>query len=237
MRPVRLNLALASLFAVGSACFALGSVPAYANAVGATADSVTFFVGSLFFTAASFLQLVQAQTPAMTGVDGRSQHVPSRLVLGAWLPQDRGWLSAAVQLPGTLFFNISTLAALVHNATVQQQDRHVWRPDLFGSILFLVASALALLAARSLRTGPSRTWPLAIGWVNMAGSVFFMASALGSFVLPSTGGLVDVPVAVGGTFLGALCFLVGALLLLPAWRAALTVAPPAVHPIETRSPT
>ena len=237
MRPVRLNLALALLFAVGSACFALGSVPAYVSAVGATADSVTFFVGSLFFTAASFLQLVQAQTPAMTGVDERSQHVRSPLTLWAWLPHDRAWLSAAVQFPGTLFFNISTLAALVHNATAQQQDRHVWRPDMFGSILFLVASALALLAVRNLRAGPSRTWTLAIGWIDMAGSVLFMASALGSFVLQSTGGLVDVPLAVGGTFLGALCFLAGALLLLPAWHAAVDAAPHPLHPIETRSPT
>ena len=237
MRPVRLNLAMASLFAVGSTCFALGSVPTYATAVGATADSVTFFVGSLFFTAASSLQLVQAQTPAMTGADGRTQHLRSQLVLGAWLPHDRAWLSAAVQFPGTLFFNVSTFAALVHNATLQQQDRHVWRPDLFGSILFLAASVLALLAARSMKAGPSRTWTLAIGWINMAGSALFMASALASFVLPSTGGLIDLPVAVGGTFLGALCFLVGALLLLPAWRAAVAVAPRAFHPIETRSPT
>ena len=60
MRPVRLNTATASLFVVGSACFVLGSVPAYLNAVGGVADGVTYFVGSIFFTAASFLQLLQA---------------------------------------------------------------------------------------------------------------------------------------------------------------------------------
>ncbi len=108
---------------------------------------------------------------------------------------------------------------------------------MFGSILFLAASVLALMAARSMRAGPPRTLTLVIGWINMAGSVFFMASALGSFVLPATGGLVDVPLAVGGTFLGALCFLAGALLLLPAWRAAITSVPRAFHPIDTRSPT
>lgn len=46
MRPVALNAAIAWLFIIGSALFALGSVPAYVNAVGATADSVTYFVGS-----------------------------------------------------------------------------------------------------------------------------------------------------------------------------------------------
>ncbi len=58
-RPVSLNKAVALLFITGSALFALGSVPAYLNAVGETADSVTYFVGSIFFTSASFAQLLQ----------------------------------------------------------------------------------------------------------------------------------------------------------------------------------
>ena len=85
VRPVALNAAIASLFIIGSALFALGSVPAYANAVGATADSVTYFVGSIFFTAASFAQLVQAQTPAMTEVDADSQD--TRALVRFWGPR------------------------------------------------------------------------------------------------------------------------------------------------------
>lgn len=224
MRPVRLNQAMAWLFAVGSTCFVVGSVPAYANAVGATPDSVTYFVGSIFFTSASYLQLLQAQTPAMTGVDVRTQHVRSRLNFWAWRPHDRTWVSAATQFPGTVFFNASTLAALAHNASVQQQDRHVWRPDMYGSALFLVASACALLALRAVPPGAPRVWAAGIAWINMAGSVFFMASALGSYVLPSTGDLIDVPLAVGGTLLGALCFLLGAVLILPAWKVTVASA-------------
>jgi hypothetical protein len=60
LRPAGLNKAIACLFIVGSALFLLGSVPAYVNAVGATADSITYFIGSIFFTAASFNQLLQA---------------------------------------------------------------------------------------------------------------------------------------------------------------------------------
>jgi hypothetical protein len=82
VRPVGLNAAIASLFVVGSALFVLGSVPAYANAVGATADGITYFVGSIFFTAASFAQLVQAQTPAMTEVDIASQRAGAGEALG-----------------------------------------------------------------------------------------------------------------------------------------------------------
>ena len=60
LRPAGFNKAIARLFIVGSALFLLGSVPAYVNAVGATADSITYFIGSIFFTAASFNQLLQA---------------------------------------------------------------------------------------------------------------------------------------------------------------------------------
>ena len=146
VRPADLNKVIAWLFVIGSALFVLGSVPAYVNAVGATADSVTYFVGSIFFTAASFAQLLQAQTPAMTEVDAGSQL--QRATVRFWAPQphDRNWLAAIAQFPGTLFFNISTLAALAHNATAHEQDRRVWRPDFYGSTLFLVASLFAILA-------------------------------------------------------------------------------------------
>src|SRR4029453_11752006 len=139
VRPIALNAVIAWLFIVGSALFALGSVPAYINAVGATADSVTYFVGSIFFTAASFAQLMQAQTPAMTVVDADSASTPAQVRLWALLPHDRNWLAAVTQFPGTLFFNISTLAALAHNATAKQEDRRVWRPHPYGATLLFVA--------------------------------------------------------------------------------------------------
>jgi len=221
VRPVRLNTTVASLFVVGSACFVLGSVPWYAEAAGAEADSATYFVGSVFFTSASFGQLLQAQTRAMTEVDEVSQHVPAQVLFWSWLPQDRGWLAAATQFPGTLFFNLSTAAALVHNLTVEQQDKHVWRPDFFGSTLFLVSSAYAIVALGQgfLAFHPSST-PCRIAWLNMVGSLFFMASALASYVLPTTGQLIDSWWAITGTLLGAICFLVGAALMLPAWSRA-----------------
>ena len=76
IRPVRLNASIASLFVLGSACFVLGSVPAYVNAIGGVADGVTYFIGSIFFTTASFLQLLQTQTPSMTDVDEAHQNTP-----------------------------------------------------------------------------------------------------------------------------------------------------------------
>jgi hypothetical protein len=226
VRPIALNAAIASLFIIGSALFALGSVPAYVNAVGATADSVTYFVGSIFFTAASFAQLVQAQTPAMSEVDADSEHTPAPVRFWAPRRHDRNWLAAIAQFPGTLFFNISTLAALAHNATAHQEDRRVWRPDFYGSMLFLIASVFAILALGPFLSFRPRSFPWHIAWLNMIGSILFMLSAFASYVLPSTGELINSPVSLAGTLLGALCFLIGAILMFPAWSHAVRAAKP-----------
>jgi len=226
VRPAALNRAIAWLFIIGSALFALGSVPAYLNAVGATADSVTYFVGSIFFTAASFAQLLQAQTPAMTEVDPDSQLQRAPVRFWAPRPHDRNWLAAIAQFPGTLCFNISTFAALTHNATAQEQDRRIWRPDFYGSTLFLVASVFALLALGRFLSFQPRSFPWRIAWLNMIGSILFMISALASFVLPGTGELINSWVSIAGTLLGALCFLIGAILMFPAWRHAVRAAQP-----------
>jgi hypothetical protein len=219
--PARLNSTIAWLFMLGASCFALGAIPAYVRAVGASADAMTFFVGSIFFTSASYCQLLQAQSPGMTGVDEHHQHTRIQAQPWAWRPRDKNWLAAATQFPGTLFFNISTFAATVNNLTAAEADKHVWRPDVFGSVLFLVASAYAISALGvgfwGLRL---RVLPWWIAWLNMLGSVAFMASAIASFVLPSTDALIDIPLANAGTFLGAVCFLIGAALMLPAWRDA-----------------
>ena len=189
--PARLNSAIASLFMLGASCFALGAIPAYVHAVGANADAMTFFLGSIFFTSASYCQLVKRKA-GMTGVDEQRQH-PIQALLWAWRPRDKNWLAAAAQFPGTLFFNISTFAATVHNLSAAEADKHVWRPDFFGSVMFLVASAYAISALGVGFWRPQLrelTWSIA--WLNMLGSVAFMASAIASFVLPSTDTLIDL---------------------------------------------
>jgi hypothetical protein len=213
VRPRRLNAAIAWLFMVGAFCFALGAVPSYAAAVGYVADAATYFVGSVFFTSASLLQLIQAQSPEMRPDPAET---PGSIRLLAWLPHDRNWLAAATQFPGTLAFNVSTLFAIATSLSTEQVDRVVWRPDFVGSMLFLVSSALAILA---LGQGAGR-YPRSIAWLNMLGSIAFMFSALGAYLLPTTGSEVNAQWAVAGTFVGAVCFFVGAGLMLPAWAAA-----------------
>ena len=66
-----------------------------------------------------------------------------------------------------------------------------------------------------------------IAWLNMIGSILFMISALASYVLPSTGELINSRYSIIGTLLGALCFLLGAILMFPAWGQAVRAKEPA----------
>ena len=205
---------------IGSAGFAVGSVPAYASAVGTTADALTFFISSIFFTSASFGQLVQAASPATapTGTPADEERQAARV--RAWLPHDRNWVAAATQFPGTLFFNVTTFLALAQGLTAEQYDRVVWRPDFYGSVLFLVSSMFAILALGRFLTWQPRHAPWRIAWLNMIGSIAFMASAVGAYVLPKTSAAISPAWANGGTFVGAVCFFAGACLMIPAWRRA-----------------
>jgi len=186
-------------FAVGSIAFAVGAVPLYADAVGSVITILTFFVGAILFTLGALIQLA---------LGGRR---PPR---GGTPAADRwDWWAAAVQLAGTLFFNVSTTEALITAINAQTRVASGWRPDALGSICFLVASAFAVIATTDrdrLWDPQARTWRCT--WLNMMGSVFFALSAVGAFVLPSTGDLASLFWANLGTFLGALCFLTAALL-------------------------
>jgi hypothetical protein len=201
------------LFMIGSACFAVGSVPSLSEVVSAKVISSIYFVGSLFFTSAGYLQYVQASSATGTG-----EHVVYQ-----WFgvkPRGLGWWAAAVQLLGTLFFNVTTFEALNTAFTVSQQNLRVWSPDFFGSICFLVASWFAVKeeAAPGHRRWHWRwRWneiPWRIVWLNMVGSIFFMISAIAAFVRPATDEVVSARIDNSGTFLGAVCFLWGAWLLL-----------------------
>ncbi|MET0324272.1 MAG: hypothetical protein ABW219_03540 [Ilumatobacteraceae bacterium] len=203
---------IAVLFMIGSSLFALGAVPWYAEAAGLRVTAVTFFVGSLFFTSAAFLQYRQA-VDALAPGDRAARRV---LV---WAPHDIDWLACAVQLAGTLWFNWSTGNAVRQNLSAEVGDQRVWRPDALGSIAFLVASALACIAVHRAGSGlADRSTDWWIGVANMTGSVAFGVSAIASFIVPADGDPWDAELSNLGTFVGALCFLVGAALLLPAAR-------------------
>jgi hypothetical protein len=186
-------------FAVGSLCFLVGAVPFYAEWAGAVGTGVTFFAGSIFFTAAAFIQLSLSGRRPPHGDTNRADRAD--------------WWAAAIQFVGTLCFNVSTFAALLAAIADPTRLGAGWRPDAWGSVAFLVASALAVVATKDRGTlwdSDARTWHGT--WLNLLGSIFFGASAVGAYVEPDTGTLVSMFWANLGTLLGAICFLVAALL-------------------------
>jgi hypothetical protein len=71
----------------------------------------------------------------------------------------------------------------------------------------------------------SRSWRIAA--FNMVGSIAFLASAISSYALPTTGAPVSLFWTNFGTFLGAICFFWGAALLLPERTHPVEPAPSA----------
>ena len=186
-------------FAVGSVCFLVGALPPYAAWVGAVAANLTFFVGSILFTTAALIQLSLSGRRPPRGDTNRADRAD--------------WWAAAIQFAGTLLFNISTFAALAAAIARPEAVGVGWRPDAWGSLAFLLSSTLAVVATKDrgrLWDPDARTWHGT--WLNLGGSVAFGASAVGAYVLPSTGELLSEYWANLGTMLGAVCFLVAAVL-------------------------
>jgi len=182
---------MAWAFALGSACFLVGPVPGYAQLVGARADAVTFFVGSILFTAGGAMQTWLA--------------APGREADGAGRA---AWWAAVIQSLGTLFFNVTTFQALQVTLSNPDYDRLVWRPDAFGSICFLISGVIAYVASPRRGWVPLRGGP---GWwqpaVNLLGCIFFGISALAGYVVGSSASMVDQAAANLNTSAGAACFL------------------------------
>jgi hypothetical protein len=201
------------LFAIGSTCFALGAAPRYVDAVGVAADGVTYFVGSVFFTTAAALQYLEVANVSRT-LPGAA--VSERRRLLTWEPHRIDWWAALVQLAGTLLFNISTFDAMREHLSASQADRLVWTPDAWGSVCFLVASGLAWAEVSH---GPWSWRPRSLPWLitalNLLGSIAFGVSAVASYVVPASDQPRNATLMNLGTFVGAIGFLIAAVLLLP----------------------
>jgi hypothetical protein len=212
--PTRLGWWIAVLFMVGSALFAVGGARAawpdlrWLGWIGAAAINPVYFAGSLFFTGAAYLQFYEALNGDITATDARRRFF-------GWRPRNLGYLSALVQLVGTVLFNRDTGDALLSSLGWWEQDLWVWKPDIVGCVCFLVASQLAIMEYAhgwfALRPRQLSWWIVAI---NMLGSILFMISGIAAFVGP-TGELAAPFLANATTTWGAACFFLGAYLLIP----------------------
>src|ERR1035437_3021179 len=178
------------LFAVGATCFAVGALPGYLSPLAVETANVDY-----------------AQP---------EPDVSQNLRLFSWEPRRIDCWSTLVQFVGTLFFNATTFHALSENLSVRQLNRLVWAPDALGSVCFLVASGLAWFeVCHAFACWRSHSLPWWITALNLVGSVAFGVSAVASFIVATTGVPRNIVLVNLGTFVGGLCFLFGAVLLLP----------------------
>ena len=226
----RLGWWIGVLFAIGSICFALGSFPPYATGVGTNPDDLTFFIGSIFFTTASFMVYYET-APRLRRSAWRHAPVCGRSSGCSTIGSTGGRPSSSSR--ARCGSTGPPSAALVVGLGASSSHHPVWRPDALGSVCFLVSSWLSWAEECH---GPFAWRPSSLSWwittLNLTGSVAFGVSAIASYVKPN-GQFVSLALTNLGTFVGALCFLAGGVLLLPER----TLASPSAEPAGDASPS
>jgi hypothetical protein len=231
-QPKQLNWWIGLIFMIGAFFFALGSVlclaPSLVQALGLSAVQVNtvFFIGSIPFTTAAYLQLYQA---ANAPDFGGSESPASRPSYFGWKPRDAGWMSCVLQFFGTILFNMNTFDGIISDLNWVEQDLLVWVPNFVGSVLFLASGYLAFI--ETCHAYWAFRWRDISWWVtsaNLVGCIAFMISACFAFV-PQQPAATETAftVSISFTLLGAIGFFVGSLLMWPEITSgAESVSPP-----------
>jgi hypothetical protein len=220
--PRRLGWWIAVLFTIGSALFAFASflatwpqvAPKLSNNV--VLVGLSYFIGSLFFTTAAYLQVLETINAGDSSGLYPNHAKLRRFRWFAWQPERIGYLASTIQLVGTLFFNVNTGNALISGLGWIAQDIRIWTPDILGSACFLASSYLAVMEVCH------RYWawqPRSLSWwivfLNLVGSIAFGISAICSFVPPHPDWMGFTWMANFFTFVGAMLFLIASYLMLP----------------------
>jgi hypothetical protein len=179
-----------------------------------TQVGAVFFAGSIPFTTAAYLQLYQSANAP--NFDQRNTGAPGRTKIFGWKPRDIGWLSCALQFPGTVLFNINTFDALMSGLNWRQQDIAVWTPNTIGSILFIASGYLAFVET----CHKHNAWrPRELSWwitlLNLTGCIGFMIAAIYGVVPKGHTSPVFPMLSIAFILQGALCFFPGSVLMLP----------------------
>jgi len=220
----RYNWITGAVFAVGAFLFMAGCFLTLLQELGIALSAfqvnIVFFLGSIPFTTAGYLQHFQSANAAP--LDRKPPAHPERHIrLIGWQPQSPGWLSTIAQFVGTVAFNFNTFDALPAPTGWVLQDLVIWLPGMIGSVLFLVSAYLAYIEAGHAYL----SWrPKDLDWqitaINLVGCIAFMiASTMAWFPSGPEAGWIPLVSNLNLLF-GAFCFFVGALLLMRESRQA-----------------
>lgn len=212
------NALIGALFALGSLLFIAGcGLSLIPNGLDPAQIASVFFIGSVPFTTAAFLQNLQAANAVDEFLpDASSQQ---RFAVIGWRPDKLGWLSAFTQFVGTVAFNFNTFDAIAPSQTWYMQDLTIWLPGIIGSVLFLVSGYLAFAeVSHGAWSWDPRDLDWQIVFINLVGCVAFMIAGVLAFVPSGAEPAVIANLANLLTMLGAVCFLISALLLIAESR-------------------
>jgi hypothetical protein len=107
-------------------------------------DGETFFIGSIFFTTAAFLQYLETANAPIN----LSMKIKDKLHILTWEPSRIDWWSTVVQLGGTIFFNIAP--SRLYKASYWLVKLIIW----FGGLMFMVQHvSLSLVIWHGLKLG------------------------------------------------------------------------------------
>ncbi len=196
-------------FLVGSVLFAAGALVSQFALTDVHRANQIFVVGAVCFTIAAAAEVTVAIR----------RQVAQR---GTWSWKQKAWnpdvLSASLQLAGCLYFNAMTIqATALRFVDSDQANDIVWRPELYGSALFLASALLAWYSVTGRRRLPDiKPHTVWISRANVCGAIAFGVSAVGARYL-NDGTLRNPAEANWGTFIGAIFFLIGAVLVFPRW--------------------
>ena len=128
-------------------------------------------------------------------------------------PRRIDWWSCATQFVGTLLFNMSTFNAMQAGLDTTSTTPSSGGPTPSARSVPHLRLSRVRRGGRPFAAGGGRL--LRIAAVNLLGCIAFGISAIAAYMVPSTGSVVDLAAANFFTAFGGLCFLVGAMLLLP----------------------
>lgn len=201
----------------------LGAVMPVMRFVPGPVITVTFFIGSSLYLIGAIAQIVGevirsrrarrlAESEGAHTVEGSQAHTAEgERVHRAGVALTGG----VVQGVGAILFQTNLTAAFARDLSIVQQEVLLWVPDLLGSVLFLVSSSIFFRLARPIQGREEEGQDRSLALLNMAGSAFFILSALGAYVSPLTGAQAYPFVANLGTLIGAAFFLVSSIPGLP----------------------
>ncbi|MGE4555952.1 MAG: hypothetical protein AB7D07_03925 [Desulfovibrionaceae bacterium] len=217
--PDRLAWWVAVCFVLGSVHFTLGPVFSISGwGLAGRARALWYFIGSIFFTMASYLQYLEAlNAPLGPEYFGKGPGAGPSRPHWRWFgffPKHVAFWASFPQFLGTLCFNVNCWAGLSVNQSVAAAWEKEWATGVTGSVFFLVSAWFAILEVCHTHFAfEPRNISWWVVWTNFLGCAGFLVGAI--LALPGVGSGWILCADNWFNFQGGLFFLISSYLMLP----------------------